>query len=195
MRKILSIIFLSALLASCNQQVDQNEEIETATPEEINYSELGNLIVTQSQQALGGELKAAIQRGGILEAVNYCNLNAIPLTDSLASFYNVAIKRATSKPRNPQNEASAAELEILSVWETKQQNAGVISPVLFDSEGTVDFYSPIIVQSLCTNCHGKIGESLTVENNQIIKEKYPNDQSVGYAEGDLRGMWHITFKK
>ena len=196
MKKHLFIFAVIIFIVSCNQNITTQEETEkTTVSEEINYSELGNLIVNQSQQSLGGELKAAIQRGGISEAVNYCNLRAIPLTDSLAGFYNVTIKRATSQARNPQNRASESEQEILDVWETKMKNDGEINPVLFEGEGSVDFYSPIVLQALCTNCHGKEGESLTAENNQLIKEKYPNDLATGYTEGDLRGMWHVRFKK
>jgi hypothetical protein len=190
--KLLYVAFF-ALLLSCNQE-EEPLEMQDA-PAEINYSELGNLIVNQSQKALGTELKAALQRGGVAEAVNYCNLKAIPLTDSLARFYNVIIKRATQKARNPLNMANQNEGEIAGVWETKQENNGEISPVLFEGENAVEFYSPIVLQSMCTNCHGIVGESLSLENNQLIKDKYPNDLATGYAEGDLRGMWHVTFKK
>lgn len=195
MNKIFSLFGLIALLIACNEPTVQTEEVIVDEASAVNYSELGDLIVNQSQQALGGELKASIQRGGITEAVNYCNLKAIPLTDSLAKFYSVSIKRATSKPRNPQNAATETEQEILAVWETKRQNDGELSPVLFEGEDAVDFYSPIVMQALCTNCHGIVGESLTVENQKIINQKYPNDQATGYMEGDLRGMWHVTFKK
>jgi hypothetical protein len=30
---------------------------------------------------------------------------------------------------------------------------------------------------------------------QILKEKYPNDLAVGYALGDMRGLWKVTFDK
>ena len=123
--KNLVFLFAASAMLACN-----SPKIKTPTKEieaeqiEINYSELGNLIALQTQQALGSELKAAMQRGGVAEALNYCNLKAIPLTDSLAKFYAVSIKRATSKPRNASNAATETEQEILGVWETKKQNNG-----------------------------------------------------------------------
>ncbi len=195
MKKVTFIFALAGLLFACNQPEEQPETTAEPIAEEVNYSELGSLIATQTQQALGGELKAALQRGGVAEAVNYCNLNAIPITDSLATFYKVSIKRATAKPRNQANLATAAELEILSVWEDKKANGGEISPVLFEGETSVDFYSPIVLQEMCTACHGVKGKTFTVDAETIIKNKYPEDKATGYIEGDLRGMWHIVFEK
>jgi hypothetical protein len=91
--------------------------------------------------------------------------------------------------------ATDSEQEILTVWEDKIANAGEINPVLFESEDVVDFYSPIIIQPMCTTCHGIQGQTFTAESEAVIKQKYPNDIATGYSEGDLRGMWHITFKK
>lgn len=197
MKKFVFVVAVSALVFACNSSPDNEAEVaapvETA-PEEVNYSTLGSLIANQTQQALGGELKAAMQRGGVAEAVAYCNLQALPITDSLARFYDVSIKRATLKPRNVQNAATENEQEIFAVWEDKKANNGEISPVLFESENAVDFYSPIVLQAMCTTCHGVKNESFSAETASIINQKYPEDKATGYAEGDLRGMWHIVFK-
>jgi len=34
-----------------------------------------------------------------------------------------------------------------------------------------------------------------VQTDSIIKKLYPFDIATGYSEGDLRGIWSITFLK
>jgi len=35
---------------------------------------------------------------------------------------------------------------------------------------------------------------LAVRTDSILKSYYPEDQATGFKEGELRGMWKITFK-
>ena len=45
-------------------------------------------------------------------ALEFCNVNAIPLTKQLEDQHNVMIKRVSDKNRNPDNVANVAELKI-----------------------------------------------------------------------------------
>ena len=65
-------------------------------------------MATQSQ--LGKNLIAAIQRGGTEEAIPFCSIKAIPLTDSMAVAAKAKIQRVTDRPRNPLNSASEEEI-------------------------------------------------------------------------------------
>ena len=55
------------------------------------------------------------------------------------------------------------------------------------------FFSPITTQDLCLKCHGKLGETLAVADYAVIKDLYPADDAIGYASGELRGIWSIAF--
>lgn len=66
--------------------------------------------------------------------------------------------------------------------------------VTVNMEGKTAFYAPIITNSLCLNCHGRVDE-IGVENYSIIKALYPEDKAVDFGVGDLRGIWSITFNK
>jgi hypothetical protein len=59
--------------------------------------------------------------------------------------------------------------------------------------GDRHFYAPIIVQKKCLTCHGEVGVDVTKKSDSIIESYYPKDLATGFKEGDLRGIWSITF--
>lgn len=182
-------------LVSCQETEKPKDEPAKVPTAEINYEGVSIVIMQETQKALGSELKAAMQRGGVAEAVGYCNHRALPITDSIAKRYNANIKRVTDKPRNPKNKANDAELAQLKKWRELQTagDARVVTAV--ETDNSRDFFMPINMQPLCLNCHGVVGETLTSENAALIADKYPNDMATGYSQGELRGLWHISFAK
>ena len=70
-----------------------------------------------------------------------------------------------------------------------------LTPIVeLDAANKKHFYAPIIMKPNCLVCHGTINETVNIKTDSIIKSLYPNDKAIGYAEGDLRGIWSITFK-
>ena len=183
-----------AIFAACGPK-EQQEQTQQEIKANINYEGVSAGISEEAKMALGGELKAAMERGGVAEAVGYCNLNAIDITETVAKKYNATIKRVTDKPRNPANAANEQELVQMKKW--RELLAAPTGQVLTQEETETErhFYLPIKIDAFCTNCHGVPGETLTLENQAIISAKYPTDQAIGYQLGDLRGLWHITFPK
>jgi hypothetical protein len=49
------------------------------------------------------------------------------------------------------------------------------------------------MQGMCLSCHGK-REQIPAPTLNAINQLYPNDKAFDFKEGDLRGIWHITFK-
>lgn len=183
-----------AILSACGPK-EQQEQTQQEVKPSINYEGVSAGISEEAKKALGTELKAAMERGGVAEAIGYCNLNAIDITENVAKKYNATIKRVTDKPRNPTNAANAQELAQMQKW--RELLAAPTGQVLTQEETETErhFYLPIKIDAFCTTCHGVPGETLTPENQAIIAAKYPTDQATGYKEGDLRGLWHITFPK
>ena len=141
---------------------------------------------------LSSNLQQAMVDGGIENALDYCNLKAMPLTDSLSKHYNVTIKRVSNKARNPLNQASENEQKILNNYLESIENR---KPIISKNENAnPTFYAPITTKGLCLNCHGIVGETLLPENHEKIKTLYPKDQATGYKIDELRGMWSIEFK-
>lgn len=187
--------FLSFVLFSCSNSSEQIENVveskQIKTDEE--YLLEGKTIAENTFKALSGQLKQAIAEGGIPNALSFCNVNAIPLTDYLSENYNVFIKRVSDKARNPINMPNENEQKIIDDYLADAENR---KPVLVKSEeGQVVFYAPILTKELCLNCHGKVGETLLTDNHEIIKVLYPNDQAIGYNVDEFRGIWSIMFKE
>ena len=200
-----NIRFLSAMMAliflsSCGQnQVDTQETTVLPTFSEsdsLAYLQKGKTITSATFATLAGELKAAMQSGGVTNAVSYCNLAAYSLVDSLSKVHNAQIRRTSLKVRNPKDAPSSQELAVLKTYQNQAGAGEPQMPFVTTLEGErIAFYAPIHINSLCLQCHGKIGETLSEDNYAHIQELYPEDEATGYNDGALRGMWSISFDK
>ena len=134
--------------------------------------------------------------GGPAQAIPFCNVEAIPLTQRLSDKYEVTIKRTSDKLRNPANKPTERELKIINNYHRLISEKKEITPIVeVDSNNKKHFYAPIMMKANCLACHGKIEEFMAVKTDSIIKSLYPNDKAIGYNEGDLRGIWSITFEQ
>ena len=185
MKFALPSLFLLFLLFSCKPAVSE-KDIEIIT-------EKGKEISKSTGKKLAGTLMEKIKSGGIPQAIDFCNTAAIPLTDKVADSFNVAIKRASLKNRNPLNKPSDKEAAILKKYEADLMNGVTLKPVVETENGNAQYYGPIIIESKCLICHGTIDQELSRPIDSLIKAKYPEDLATGYKEGDLRGIWSISF--
>lgn len=145
---------------------------------------------------LGKNLMAALQSGGPAHAVPFCNERAIPLTDSMSTALGTAIRRVSDKPRNPDNRATGRSADYLATGHAALLQGSSVDPAIFeDSDGTYTAFVPIMTNNMCLQCHGDHGTTLTDETHQLILERYPEDQAVGYASNELRGAWQIQFRR
>ncbi len=196
----LTLLVIIALAISCNGKKTESAEVYdkqfsiTAEEEQL-YLAKGKEVAQTSFQALSGQLQQAMAEGGIGNAIEYCNVHALPLTDSLTqAMHVVSIKRTTEKYRNPENAPTSKEAEQFSEYKKLKLQEKPLKPQLKQYvEGEVVFYAPIELKGQCLSCHGSI-EAMG-EDYDIIKAKYPSDKATGYKVGDLRGMWSITMKK
>jgi hypothetical protein len=180
----LSTVFL---LASCG---NSDTEEDTIITEPINHQAIGDSLSTISQQTLLANVAREMKSGGPVHAIDFCNLNASPLMDSLSKQYDVEISRITAQARNPSNKASASELELLqSMMNSNSKDT------LIHSDASTTYYKSIkLGMSTCLKCHGTSSD--TDENTlAAILERYPKDQATNYALGDFRGAWKIEFEK
>lgn len=191
---LFSIFMGIAFMTSCtNDQSPKSPEIATFDP--APWIAKGMAIQKEVFAALSSRLTAKLSKGGPQAAIPYCNLMAYPLTDSLSDVYRANIRRATLQPRNPLNRATAEEADILSNYSRSKASGEELQPVIMDNPQTIDYYSPIVIQSLCLACHGTAGKEVSQADIDIIRKFYPADAATGYALGDLRGIWHISFTK
>lgn len=176
----IATLLLPFIVASC-KQATQNEKQISALKRQADS------IATVSQMILLQNVAGAIQKGGIDYAVEFCNIQAMPLTDSIADHLKVYIQRLSDKNRNPDN-AIQTQMDSIAWEKMKSEKTDFTKQ---DKNGEVYYYKPILIaMPTCIKCHG--GKNDISESTQkIINQKYPNDKAVGYQMGDLRGMWKI----
>lgn len=195
-RLILSLFFGVLLISIACQNNANTKKLTLDDATQKLYLEKGKLIAGKSFATLAGNLQKSLAEGGVTNAIQYCNLAALPLIDSLSEAHQANIRRTSLKVRNPQDTPSELEKEILEQYHVQEETGKELqAKVQQIDDKTISFFAPIKVNAFCLQCHGKIQETLTIENHKLIKQFYPEDKAFGYVAGDLRGMWHIQFVK
>ena len=188
MSKLTILFLLSILLMSCEPSLSE-KEVE-------GYKEKGILISKSTGTALSGTLTNKMKSGGMVEAVEFCNSAALPLTQQMSDKYEATIKRTSLKIRNPLNKPSESEIVILNKFQADiDMGIPLESLVQLDQKGVPSYYAPILLEKKCLICHGTLNQELSKSADSIIKSHYPNDMATGFKEGDLRGIWSISFPK
>jgi len=191
MKSILSIFLILVVLSSCTSEEEKHQQ---ATMRK--FTDLGDRIAGASFASLSGNLKAATIRGGIDEAIKYCNENASSLTDSLSQGFKVKLKRTSTKLRNEKNKSDSLEAYFLDLYsQIEKMKKPMVSKTILTRNNEVRYFAPIFLKAQCLTCHGNVGREITEETYSIIKKHYPNDQAIGFQEGELRGIWSINFGK
>lgn len=185
MRTILLISILVLALFSCQTPIKENPS------EKIDYLALGDSISLVSQQALLKEVGTRLQSLGTIPTINYCNIHALQITDSLSKKYGVEISRISMKYRNPKNAPSKNEERLLSQFEVGMSKDGILE----NTEGAIYYKAIHLEMPACITCHGKPGIDIDNSTLKVIDSLYPGDLARGYSFGDFRGAWKIRFKK
>jgi hypothetical protein len=147
--------------------------------------------------SLQGELKAAMERGGPVEAIQVCAAKAVPLADQASADSGWSVGRSSHKLRNPKNAPDALELQVLSDFLNRQAKGEkaddlVYAAVVDSAEGKeFRFIKAIPTGEPCLACHG------TAIKPEVAKELdalYPADQARGFSAGDMRGIFTLSRK-
>ena len=143
-------------------------------------------IAEETKKNLVTNLTQKISEKGAENALEFCNVNAIPLTKQLEDQHDVTIKRVSDKNRNPDNAANETERKYIDFF--KEQL--VLKQKLEAKFDNGVFYAPITTNSMCLQCHGS-EKDIKPETLAKIKSLYPNDKAIGYQENEMRGLMVI----
>tara|TARA_R110000787_G_scaffold109035_2_gene217559 strand:- start:44557 stop:45186 length:630 start_codon:yes stop_codon:yes gene_type:complete len=203
MKNTLYLFLMSVLIlfTACKNETKQ----EGPTKEEIkieesnininpSHAQIGLNIAFTTKAQLGKNLIGTMKEKGVLEALQFCNIKAIPLTDSMATVHQAIIKRVSDKTRNPNNKANEVELKNIEYFKSVLAKNEEIKPIVETSNDSVNFYYPIVTNAMCLQCHGNPEKDLNPELLTSLSNLYPNDEAVGYSENQVRGIWSIQFK-
>lgn len=202
----ISLIALTMLLGGCINQTgkpkeneDKNKKSKTGTMVltdglKTTLIQRGDNIAGHAQATFQIAIKDAIQSGGMEYAIGFCNIEALPITDSVSELNKVNIKRLAKKNRNPLNAMNETESEIYKAYVLEWLNGQELQAKVIPNEsGHPVYYRTIGIQPLCLNCHGVPGKSIPSPLAEKIAELYPEDKAVNFKNGELRGMWAIEF--
>jgi hypothetical protein len=199
MKNLTIYLIVALVFASCGRNsqktADQGANITSEETPLEKYLTKGKEIATATQQELLKVVQGAMATGGPAYAVEYCNLEALNLKDSLSNLHNCTIQRLSAKYRNPADKPlSEIEIEQLKSYEKLHSQGEVLTPSVHMVGDEIEYYNPIVINSgACLLCHGDPGTQIAKETLSMIKELYPDDLATGYAMNDFRGVWKITF--
>lgn len=166
-----------------------NWEVKRIMPADLLHATrwAGDTLTQTADRALRQVLAEQLQTGGVAAALPYCHPETYPATDSMARELHATPRRVSSRPRNPQHQATLA--------------ASALQPdtarlVRRESQEVFFYQRPIVASdALCLRCHGVVGQDISAADYALIKKAYPQDQAVGYQLGQPMGAWQVRFDR
>ncbi len=196
------IVVLLIFFSSCKNEKKedrsskQEKEYEEAVSKiDPSYQQIGLNMAFTTKSQLGKNLMGVMKEKGVVEALQFCNIKANILTDSMATVHNAKIKRVSDKTRNPKNKANETELKKFETFKNMLSNNEDIKPIIETVNDSIYFYYPIITNEMCLKCHGTPNKEIDQATLLSLKDLYPTDKAVGYSENQVRGIWSIQFQK
>jgi hypothetical protein len=179
-----TLLILSLFILSKAAISDPKQRMEWIQP-----TEEAQRLSAEFLGTLKAQLIKKIQADGPVAAFEYCSDNAPGLgkefQKKLPSGWS--IKRVSDKNRNLNNKADALDLEAIKFFSDPKNSK--VPFVWLDEEPLLAsrYYKPIRIEGTCLLCHGEPArmQEKVVEG---LKTRYPQDQALGYAAGDLRGV-------
>ncbi len=153
-------------------------------------------LVKEFFEELKGELQTAMKAGGPVAAISLCNVKAAQVTYGLAERSGWEVGRTSLKLRQQKNEPDAWETEVLKSFGARKdlgENVKQIEHseiVTVAGNETFRYMKAIPTAKLCLTCHGT---EIKPEVVKALQDLYPDDQAMGFKEGDIRGAF--TFSK
>lgn len=209
MNKYVLMISLATLLAACGEKAekaaapaDAPKAAEQAAPatakaapvvaDKAALAEEAKAAVQALGGTLKGELEAAMKAGGPVEAMGICHTKAPEIAKAVSAEKGLQVSRVSLKNRNPvMGAANEWQTALLNDFEAKKA-AGTDPATLVHAEvvgSEFRFMKAIPTAAVCLNCHGtNLSPAVTAK----LSELYPNDNAVGYKEGDLRGAFVVV---
>lgn len=189
MKKIILIasVFLLAVQCSKNQSEPSVSPTQTKTATtEISTDSLKNY-AGETKKLLVKNLTQKIEEGGAENALEFCNIEAMPLTKSMSEKHGLQISRVTDKPRNSSNLANDEELKLIEKYKQQILAGETLAP----TRTATHYYEPLVTNAMCLQCHGEKGKNIQTKTLEKIAQLYPNDLATGYKENEVRGLISI----
>jgi hypothetical protein len=136
-------------------------------------------------------LMGEMNRGGPAAAVAVC-ADSAQVRTARFNTEGLHVRRVGTRVRNPDNAPDSLEARLLA-YLGEQKLAGTMPTEIMEVARTgpdggweLRYLRPIVLQEFCATCHGA-RDAIPTDVRTLIEQRYPQDQAVDYAPGDLRG--------
>jgi len=134
-------------------------------------------------QTLSGRLMETMNSPGPAAAIAVCQKEAPQIATDISESHGLKIGRTGVRLRNSNNQPPS--------WAKAMTDAKVDTPQFVTlTNGDAAALLPIKLQAQCLMCHGPKEQIAPVIQDQLVK-LYPNDEAIGFKEGELRGWFWI----
>jgi hypothetical protein len=148
--------------------------------------ERGQAELAPFKQQLMGALKAGLAEGPD-QAIDACRVEAPAIAAGLTTE-QVNLGRTSHRLRNPENAGPAWATAVLQDY--LGQDGDWQPRVVELPDSRTGYVEPIVMQPLCLTCHGS---ELAAPVASALEALYPEDRATGFAAGDLRGVFWVSF--
>ncbi len=173
MSSLRALPILAVLLAACSP----SPEVSAADAERARAALL------PLKQGLMAELSGAMADGGPERAIKVCRERA-PAIAAEAAEPGIRLGRTSHRLRNPDNAPPAWVEPLLADYVARPAQDG--GRAVRRPDGGIGYVEPIHLKPLCLACHGT---ELDASVQASLRDAYPDDVAVGFAEGDFRGLF------
>jgi hypothetical protein len=181
---MLATLLSTSLLLTCATYADDAALLEE-----------GRKVAMELPPKLLAKLQEQITSSGLEGAIPVCKDLAPKMAGEIAQQTGWKIKRVSLKTRNSARAVPDA-WEKAALEEFDQRAAAAESPAKLEKGERVGneyrYIKALPVQPLCLSCHGP-AENLGAPVLEVLQKHYPDDQAVGYSEGQIRGA--ISLRK
>ena len=192
MKKVLLLGSVAILFMQCGNKVMKPEvsnKVIALEKSEISSDSLHSY-ATATKKLLMKNVGEQMQKGGPESALEFCNIEAMPLTKSMSDKHGLVISRVSDKNRNPKNVANADELKLIEQYKKQLLAGELLKPVRTETH----YYEPLVTNAMCLQCHGEPGKNIQPKVAAKIAQLYPKDLATGYKENEVRGLISIKTK-
>jgi len=151
-------------------------------------------VVAEFSQKLQGELQAAMQQGGPVNAISICREKAPQIAIDLATHYQIYVRRTSLKARNIKNVSACWERKVLEDFEGRFNQGEKIEDLEYknvaieDGDRVLHYMKAIPAKPVCLMCHGS---KIAPEVQEQLKKLYPDDEAIGFEVGQIRGAFSL----
>ena len=195
MKRLIWLVALNSLLASgCRDRpidsIDRadlvsDQSTQIVADSTITEDERSKLLAAKDAlfAQLSGRLMEAVTKDGPAAAIDVCRVEAKSIASTVGEGSNVKIGRTGVRLRSADNQSPA--------WAKRLVDDKVDTPVFarLSNRHPVALL-PIKLQSQCLICHGSPEQLVPGVKEQLAK-LYPDDQAIGFTEGELRGWFWV----